>query len=103
MNNVFGWGLPPGVSQNDIDGSYGANIDDPETKRCPNCNSWAFNQEWMGPVKEQHAECRGVLSEDGVTLCGEYHAHEKHQYVSWYYYDVRWLCGVCQHSIVTQE
>lgn len=101
MNNVFGWGLPPGVSQNDIDEYYDES--DYDTKTCPNCNAFALNQECVGEVQEEMSECRGVLHGDGVTPCGEAHAHEPHQYVSWYSRDVKWRCDQCQYTVTTRK
>lgn len=42
MRHVFGWDLPPGVSQRDIDRHFG---DDEKTEQCDGCGAeWAESQ-----------------------------------------------------------
>lgn len=53
--DVFGWGLPPGVTDRMIDEAYGLDGDQGD---CPGCDGWGSVQE--GPDHYRCSKCNGT-------------------------------------------
>jgi len=68
LRNPFGWDLPPGCTDKDIDNAFG----DPDTKTCKTCND-EFEPEDDDQVEcehcRTHSHCCDVKFDQDIRIC----------------------------------